>query len=455
MSEAPSTVDKSLITQERLQALNTALESGAFVQVRRLLNLLSAPAIAHLLESSPVRTREVLWKLVEKDSEGEVLNYLNEDIQSDILTKLSAAEVVSLTEGLDTDDIADILQNLPGQLIYEVLQAMDDQDRNRLETVLSYPEDTAGGLLNTDTITVRRSHTLDVVLRYLRRHDEIPEMTDSIHVVDRNDVLIGVLPLRTILVSDPELTVEEVMITDFDAIPVGMKQLEIAQLFERMDWITAPVIDEAGKLLGRITIDDIVDVIREESDHSINSMAGLGDGEDTFAPVLKTSRRRAVWLGINLITAFMASAVISQFSAAIDAVVALAALMTIVASMGGVAGNQTLTLVIRSMALGQIGKTNSLWLANRELGVALLNGILWAVVAGGTAVWWFEDMTLGYIFASALIINLMTAALAGAFLPHLLKSMNIDPALAGGVVLTTITDVVGFLSFLGLATLFY
>ena len=454
MSEA-QLIDKTLLTQERLLALNAALESGAFVQVRRMLNLLSAPAIAHLLESSPVRTREVLWKLVEKENEGEVLNYLNFDIQADILTKLSAAEVVTLTEGLDTDDIADILQNLPEQLIYEVLQAMDDQDRKRLESVLSYPEDTAGGLLNTDTITVRRSHTLDVVLRYLRRHDEIPEMTDSILVVDRNDILIGILPLRKILVSDPDLTVEDVMITNFEAIPVTMKQQEIAQLFERMDWISAPVIDEHGKLVGRITIDDIVDVIREESDHSINSMAGLVDGEDTFAPVFKTSKRRAIWLGINLVTAFLASAVISQFSAAIDKVVALAVLMTIVASMGGVAGNQTLTLVIRSMALGQIGKTNSRWLMNRELSVAFLNGILWAIVAGGMAVWWFGDISLGYIFACSLVINLMTAALAGAFLPHGLKSMNIDPALAGGVVLTTITDVVGFLSFLGLATLFY
>jgi len=441
--------------QEHLQALNDALESGAFVQVRRMLNLLSAPAIAHLLESSPVRTREVLWKLVEKENEGEVLNYLNLDIQADILTKLSPAEVVSLTEGLDTDDIADILQNLPEQLIYEVLQAMDDQDRKRLEAVLSYPEDTAGGLLNTDNITVRRNHTLDVVLRYLRRHTEIPEMTDNILVVDRNDMLLGILPLRKILVSDPDLTVEDVMITNFEAIPVSMKQQEIAQLFERMDWISAPVVNEEGKLLGRITIDDIVDVIREESDHSINSMAGLVDSEYTFAPVLKTTRRRAIWLGVNLVTAFMASAVISQFSDAIDKVVALAVLMTIVASMGGVAGNQTLTLVIRSMALGQIGKTNSMWLMNRELSVAFLNGILWALVAGGTVVWWFEDLTLGYIFACALIINLMTAALAGAFLPHALKSLNIDPALAGGVVLTTITDVVGFLSFLGLATLFY
>jgi magnesium transporter len=455
MTSAEKAQDKLQLTQERLRDLADALESGAFVQVRRMLNHLPAPTIAHLLESSPLRTREVLWKLVEKENEGDVLNYLNDSIQADILGKLSPEEVASITEGLDTDDIADLLQNLPEQVIREVLQAMDEQDRKRLEAVLSYPEDTAGGLLNTDTITVRRSHTLDVVLRYLRRHNEIPEMTDSILVVDRNDILLGILPLHRLLVSDPDLTVADVMTTDFEAIPVAMNQSQIAQMFERMDWISAPVVDEKGRLLGRITIDDIVDVIRAQSNHSINRMAGLSDFEDTFAPVLKTARSRAVWLGINLVTAFLASAVISQFSATIDQVVALAVLMTIVASMGGVAGNQTLTLVIRSMALGQIGKTNSLWLMNRELAVACLNGMLWAVVSGAAAWLWFDDLALGCIFAMAMIINLIVAALSGAFLPLILKSLSIDPALAGGVVLTTITDVVGFLSFLGLATLFY
>jgi len=442
-------------TQARLLALTDALESGSLAQVRRMLNHLPEPTIAHLLESSPLKTREVLWTLIDKENVGEVLNYLNIDIQTDILEKLSPAEVVSITEGLDTDDTADILQNLPEQVIQQVLGAMGAQDRKRLEAVLSYPEDSAGGLLNTDTITVRRNHTLDVVLRYLRRHDEIPEMTDSIWVVDRNDILVGVLPLRKLLVSDPDLTVQDIMDTDFEAIPLTMDQQQVANKFERMDWVSAPVVDEHGKLLGRITIDDIVDVIREESDHSIKSMAGLGDEEDTFAPVIRTAKSRAVWLLVNLVTCFVASSVISQFSATINHVVALAALMTVVASMGGVAGNQTQTLVIRSIALGQIGASNSLWLMNRELAVAAINGLLLALIAGGTAVWWFSDWTLGVIFGSAIIINLLVAALSGAFLPLLLRAMHIDPALAGGVVLTTITDVVGFLSFLGLATLFY
>ncbi len=447
--------DKTSYAQLQLASLTEALESGSFVQVRRMLNHLPAPTIAHLLESSPVKTRDLLWQLVDKDNEGDVLNYLNYEVQTDILTKLSPEEVANLTEGLDTDDIADILQNLPEAVINQVLEVMDDQDRKRLEQVLSYPENSAGGLLNTDTITVRRNHTLDVVLRYLRRHDQIPEMTDNILVVDRNDKLSGILPLRKLLVSDPDLSVGDVMDTEFQVIPVNMKQTEIAQLFERMDWISAPVVDEEGKLVGRITIDDIVDVIREESDHSINRLVGLSDFEDTFAPVVKTARRRAVWLGINLLTAFLASAVISEFSATINEVVALAVLMTIVASMGGVAGNQTLTLVIRSMALGQIGSTNSVWLLRRELMVAFLNGLLWAALSAAAANFWFNDSLLGLIFGLAMIVNLLAASLSGALLPLLLKSLNIDPALAGGVVLTTITDIVGFLSFLGLATYFY
>jgi magnesium transporter len=332
---------------------------------------------------------------------------------------------------------------------------MDEQDRARVETILAYPEDSAGGLLNTDTITVRRGHTVDVVLRYLRRHDEIPKMTDNILVVDRNDVLVGILSLRKLLVSDPGLMVEDVMLSDFEAIPVTMGQKEVAQLFERMDWVSSPVVDEHGKLLGRITIDDIVDVIREESDHSIRSMAGLGDEEDTFAPVLKTARRRAVWLCVNLVTAFTASFVIRQFSDIIDEVVALAVLMTVVANMGGVAGNQTLTMVIRSMALGQIGKANSRWLIRRELAVGMLNGLLLALIAGLAALAWFHDWSLAAIFASAMIVNLVTAALAGAVLPLALKFLRVDPALAGSMALTTITDVMGFLAFLGLATLFY
>jgi magnesium transporter len=332
---------------------------------------------------------------------------------------------------------------------------MDAQDRQRLERVLTYDEDTAGGLMNTDTITVRRNLTVDVVMRYLRRHTEIPEMTDSLIVVSRKDRFQGLLPLRTLLVSDPGALIQDIMTTNVEPIPASMPELEVARLFERHDWVSAPVVDNEGTLVGRITIDDVVDVIRDDAEHSLMSMAGLDEEEDTFAPVLKTTPRRAVWLGINLITALIASAVISMFEATIQQVVALAILMPIVASMGGVAGSQTLTVVIRGIALGQISRNNTRWLVTRELIVGAINGILWAAVVGVAATYWFDDSTIGMIIALAMIINLVTAALAGALLPIGLKAIKIDPALAGSVALTTITDVIGFMAFLGLASLFY
>jgi magnesium transporter len=280
-------------------------------------------------------------------------------------------------------------------------------------------------------------------------------MMDNLFVVNRRDEFIGLLPLRKVLVADPSITVQEIMSTNIEAIPATMHDSEVAGLFERYDWVSAPVIDEHGKLLGRITIDDVVDVIREDADHSLMSMAGLDEDEDTFAPVLKTAPRRAIWLGINLITAFIASGVINLFEGALEQVVALAILMPIVASMGGVAGTQTLTVVIRGMALGQVGRSNSRWLIIKELWVGVLNGICWAIVVAFAAAYWFDDILIGYIIAGAMAINLIMASLAGAIIPMVLRSLNIDPALAGGVALTTVTDVIGFMSFLGLATWFY
>lgn len=435
--------------------LHQALNSGTFIQTRRMLNSLPRSEVAHLIESSPPKTRAILWKLINSDIEGEILPYLSDEIQSQFLSKMDTDEVVAATEGLEPDDIADILQQLPDRVIREVLASMRQQDRQRVEQVLSYPEDTAGGLMNTDVITVRPKITLDVVSRFLRRHDELPEMTDNLFVVNRRDEFIGLLPLRKMLVSDTSLTVREIMDTDIDPIPADMDDGEVANLFERHDWVSAPVVSEDRKLLGRITIDDVVDVIREDADHSLMSMAGLDEDEDTFAPVFKTAPRRAIWLGVNLLTAFIASAVISVFEGTIDKVVALAILMPIVASMGGVAGTQTLTVVIRGMAMGHISSSNSSWLINRELLVGIANGFLWALIVAIAATLWFDDIMIGVIIAAAMVINLVTAAVAGAVLPLMLKKMNIDPALAGSVALTTVTDVVGFLSFLGLATLVY
>lgn len=435
--------------------LTQAIDSGSLYQVRQMIKTLPTAGIAHLLESSPPRARGILWQLVDKDAEGEVIQYLNEDLQNDILRGLNPQQVAELTEGLADDDLADILQHLPQQVAAEVLQAMDKHDRDRVESILSYDEDTAGGLMNTDTITVRRNHSVELVLRYLRRHESLPEMTDNILVVDRDDRFLGIIPLRTLLVSDPNTEVKDIMREDIQALPVDMEAAQVAQLFEQHDWVSAPVVDASGKLLGRITIDDVVDVIRDSTEHSLMSMAGLDEEDDTFAPIMKTARRRAVWLGVNLMTAVLASLVIYLFQDTLDQVVALAVLMPIVANMGGVAGTQTLTLVIRSLALGHISASNSRWLLVRELGVAGLNGLLWATIISVIAFVWYGDVLISGIIAAAMMINLMTAALAGAYLPLFLKNMRIDPALAGSVALTTVTDSVGFFAFLGLAQAFY
>lgn len=443
------------LTASRLELLNEALGSGAFLQIRRMLNGLPPVDAAHLIESTPQKVRGVLWQLVDSENEGDILQHLSDEVQSQFLRQMDAEEVAAITEGLEADDIADILQQLPDRVIREVLESMDHQDRLRVEHILSYDEDSAGGLMNTDTITVRPNITLDVALRYLRRHEELPEMTDSLIVVNRNDQFIGILSLRKLLVSDPSVTVREIMDTEVEPIVASMPAREVANLFERRDWVSAPVVDDNHYLLGRITIDDVVDVIREESDHSLMSMAGLDEDEDTFASVMTTAPRRAIWLGINLLTAFIASGVINLFEGTIEKVVALAVLMPIVASMGGVAGTQTLTVVIRGMALGHISRNNSRWLINREVMVGLINGLVWAVIVAVAASLWFKDPLIGAIIAAAMVINLITASLAGAVLPLLMKTLKIDPALAGGVVLTTVTDVVGFMSFLGLATYFY
>ena len=349
----------------------------------------------------------------------------------------------------------DILQQLPGRVIPEVLQAMSVQDRQRIESVLTYDEDTAGGLMDTEVITVRPDITIDVVLRYLRRFEELPDATDNIFVVSRNDTFLGTLSLGKLLTSNLNTTVREVMNTDVEAIHVSLTNSEVAQLFQRQDLVSAPVIDDKHHLVGRITIDDVVDVIIEDADHSLLALAGLSDTEDTFSSISRTAPRRALWLGLNLLTAVLASSAISLFEETLEKVVALAILMPIVASMGGVAGSQTLTVVIRGMALGQIERDNIGWLLTKEFTVGAINGLLWAVVMGSLASLWFNDWNIAIIIGLAMAINLMAAALAGTLLPVLLRALKIDPALAGSVILTTVTDLVGFVSFLGLATMFY
>ena len=443
--------------QANLERINLALSQGAIARARQLINEdLAAPDIAHLLSSVPPKQRTILWNLVEAEElAADVLAYLGEEERSEIVARLEPEELANLIESFEFDDKVDLLQELPESVIEEVLLSMDSQDRQRVEDVFSYDEDSAGGLMNTDVVTVRPDITVDVVLRYIRRYRELPPMTDNLWVVNRRDEFIGQVPISKILISDPNTTIREIVQTEVEPLIVSTHEDEVAQRFERLDLVSAPVVNESGKLLGRITIDDVVDVIRASADHSLMSQAGLDEDEDIFAPLVRTVKRRSVWLGINLLTAFLASGVIGMFEATLEQVVALAILMPVVASMGGIAGTQALTIVIRGMALGRVGSANIRALVSREVLIGTANGLFWSLVVGFAAFLWFGDFTLGYVIALAIIVNLIVAAVVGTLLPGYLKSLQIDPALAGGVVLTTVTDVVGFFCFLGIATLVY
>ncbi len=444
---------RHITDKERQSAVADILDSGSFQSARDLLHALQPAEIADLLESLPQSERKLLWNYIELKDEGEVLLEVGDEVRETLLKDLDTAELIAITENLDIDDLADFVQSLPNKVTDEVLQSMTKQYRDRLESVLSYPEDSAGGLMDLDAITVRSNVTLDVVLRFLRQKGDIPRHTDRIIIIDRFGYYEGVLPIRRLLTEDPEASVASVMRTDVDVINVAMDDAAVARLFEDHDLISAPVVDDNNRLVGRITIDDVVDVIREDADQTLLSMAGLRPEDDYFSPVMRSMRRRSIWLGVNLATAFLASWVAGQFADTLDQIVTLAILMSIVPSMGGIAGSQTLTLVIRGQALGQIGSGNTRWILTKEAIVGLLNGLMWSVVVALIAYLWFGDGRVGLVIALALIVNMSVAALAGVLIPIVLKKFDIDPAVAGGVLLTTVTDVVGLMTFLGLATL--
>jgi magnesium transporter len=448
MTEAPA------LKTSRLAALRSALEQGSMRHAQRVVNSLHPAEIASLLESLPPARREIVWEFVDPELEGDVLIELNEEVRAELIGGMDAEELIAATEGMEVDDLADLIGDLPETLNERVLRSMDAQDRERLSKVMAFERDSAGGLMNLDAVTVRPDVTLEVVLRYMRMRGELPERTDRLFVVNRHDEYLGGLDLTRLLTEDPDKTVGEVMDSTVEGIAPETPAHEVAKLFEDRDLVSAAVVSSNGRLLGRITIDDVVDVIREEADHSVLSMAGLDEDEDMFAGVLTSARRRAVWLSANLATAFLAANVVGLFEATIEKVVALAVLMPIVASMGGIAGSQTLVLIIRGLALGQIEQTNARWLLLREILVGLLNGAMLATLVGLAAGIWFQTWTIGAIIFAALMINLLAAALAGVSVPLLLRRLGIDPALAGGVVLTTVTDIVGFASLLGLGTLF-
>lgn len=439
---------------ESLESVQRALESRSLEDIRSLFGEMHPAEIALVLESLPPAERDIVWPAIDPGIHAEVFAEAEDAVRAARLAVLDPEALASIAQDVDPDDAADLLQDLPENIMEEVLTALDAQERSRLESVLRYEEDTAGGLMNLDIVTIRPDVSLEAVSRFLRRRGEIPEKTNRLFVVDRASRYIGSLRLADLLINEPARTVEELIMDDLPAVPVDMDDAEVARLFEQLNLLTAPVVDANGTLLGRITVDDIVDVIRDEGDHSLMSMAGLDKEDDLFAPVLAASRRRALWLAANLATAFVAAWVIGRFEATIRELVALAVLMPVVAGMGGIAGSQTLTIVIRALALGRISAANFSALMSRELWVGVINGVVWAGVVGLVAGLWFESLGLALVAGAALAINLVCAALSGAGIPMLLKRLNIDPALAGGVILTTVTDVVGFLALLGLGAWF-
>jgi len=440
--------------EECLQNLMTALEASNHEEATDQLKDLHPGEIALLLEAIKPKDRTVIWPGIEVSIQGEVLKEVNEDVQSQLIDEMSVDALVKATEKLDTDDLADIVPNLPESAVHSLLLTLDYKHREHLNKVLEYPEDSAGGLMNTDFITVRPDVTISAVIRYLRLLKEMPVDTDQVFVVDRNFTYLGSLLISTLLTEEPEQVILSLINSDFSKpIHADTDEGEVALLFEQRNLISAPVIDENNQLVGRITIDDVVDVIRDQAEHSVMSMVGLDEDEDVFAPIIQSTLRRSIWLGVNLVTAFIAVYFIGLFEATLQQKIALAILMPVVASMGGIAGTQTLIIVTRGIATGRVTTANIKSLINKEVAVSVLNGVIWSIVIALVTYYWFSDVVLSVVIGLAIIVNLVVAAFSGAFLPLLLTRLKIDPALAGGVILTTITDVIGFVAFLGLAAL--
>ncbi len=433
-------------------ALND-LAAGRMQALSEALSDMHPAEVADLLEAMPREQRSALWSAVPKEQAAEVLTYLHDEVRVGIITEMDDADLAAAAGRMDAEDLAFIIEDLPQDPKTTILQSLDQDQRDQLWTVLAYEEDSAGRLMSTEAACVRPDVTLAVVLRWLRRQEALPPHTDALMVIDPDGRFLGKLSLSTLLTNDPKRQVSEVMAEDCDKVPVDTPAREVAALFDRRDLISVAVVGDEQQLLGRITIDDVVDIIREEADRVLMNRAGLDEDEDLFAPVMPSAQRRALWLGLNLITVFAASWVIGRFQVALDQIVALAVLMPVVASMGGIAGSQTLTLTIRGLALGQVARSNIQWLLRKELAIGALNGLAWALVVALVAYLWFGSPGIAWVMALAMLINLLAAALAGILVPITLHRLKIDPALSGTVVLTTVTDILGFLSFLGLASL--
>ncbi|MBT5216397.1 MAG: magnesium transporter [Gammaproteobacteria bacterium] len=442
-------------SKKKLTKIINALEKDKAINIQNTLSSLNPSEIARLLESLTTRERNVLWQMVDQEDEGEILKELIEEVRQNLISQMDASELIAATQDMELDDLADILSDLPNQITDQVIKALDTQDQNRLESVISYDEDTAGGLTNPKIISIRRGVNIDGLIKYLRNMKSLPENTNYIYVIDRDNQYIGAIQLVDLFTQSKDMLIEEIMDSNVKAINANVKAEEVAIEFQDLDLISAPVIDSNNKLLGQITIDDVVDVIQDQVNSEIFNMAGLDDEDDMFAPIFISSKRRAVWLGANLVAAFIVATAVSLFQETLDQIVILAVLMPIVASMGGVAGNQTLILVIRGIAMGKIQKSNAIKLLNKEALVALLNGFIWSIVVSIIAVILFKTKwEIGIIVGISMLINIIASAIAGVSIPFILKRIGIDPALAGGVMMTTLTDVLGFITFLGLATVF-
>jgi magnesium transporter len=439
---------------DHLKRVLAALEAGDPAQVRGILAELHPADIARILEGLPPEPRAIVWAQADTQHMGEVLLELPEAVRADLVKLMDGAALVAAARALDTDDIADLIPDLSDEVIAEILFALDKQDRQRLDAVMSYAEDTAGGLMNVDTITVRENITLEVVLRYLRRRDELPEHTNQLFVVDRDDRVVGILSVAKLLISDAWMRVSQVMEREVIKFPALTPDKEVAAAFERYNLISAPVVDENNHLLGRITVDDVVDVMREQAERERLDRAGLREAEDMFASVWQTVRNRWTWVAINLVTAIIASRVIGAFEGSIEKLVALASLMPIVAGIGGNTGNQTTTMIVRALALGQVTETNMRTLFAKEIRVSLVNGLVWGGLLGILAYLLYRNIALGVVMTAAMTLNLMLAASAGVLIPLTRLKLGRDPARGSSVLITAITDSGGFFIFLGLATLF-
>ncbi|RMH20051.1 MAG: magnesium transporter [Gammaproteobacteria bacterium] len=438
--------------EEIVEAITSAMAAHDRQRVEALIEFHNPAELAHILDALPAAERPHLFAYIPQKLHGEVLLHMGDVAAAELASEMDSLTLHNVTLEMDTADVAELFEILPDEKVSELLSLMDTQRRERVEKNLGYDEGTAGRLMHTDAITVRADVSLKTVRRFLRRLENIPSDTNTLMVVDKNNHFKGVISILDVLRGFPHTTVGEVMHTESVTLRPDMSELEVAQIFQDHDLISAPVLDEEGFFLGRVVVDDIVDLVRDQAEQAIFRSVGLDEEEDLFAPIIPSAKRRAIWLAVNLLTAFLASWAIGLFEATLDKIVALAVLMPIVASMGGIAGSQTLTLTIRGLALGQVNRRNLSWLLKKELGIGLLNGLAWAIVVAIVAAWWFKEMQLGLVIGLALVINMFVAALCGLWIPVILKRMGADPALSGAVVLTTVTDVVGFVSFLGLAS---